>query len=709
MNFSVLLDRKKTLFFSGLIAAGLALVITKILPVQYAGEGGMVVETLAAGANAGAAADNSTSIVQTQIDVLMSKGLVSRVAHDLNLSPTTLIPAVRLPKPIVDNITTAMTSAKDLIHSVLDFDVDAVKPVDPNDRIIDYIQKHLQVTAKQGSKLITLRFLAATPNVAALVVNEIMNDSMGSDSKVQADRVAQVNDFIENQQIQMQKEITEAEKHLTAFVQSNNLPEVGGGGTSAALQLSKDEEALSVARQQLTLRQAAYNTLRKNGVEATQEALESATIQGLKNYQAQIVQQLGTLNTTDPRRLPLEQGLAGIRGQYAHELLLLQAAIDRNMQIAAAKVAALEDAVKSDMARSQNMSNASVTLKQLQSDVENKRTAFVAFQAQAGQLRSGAQQASAAHILFESVPPLRPANNYTVLGLLLGFFGGITAAGGTIMLRDAFGTRINTTYELENLTNLPTFGSLPDVKQLSNGTVVAARKNNRSLVTETFRSLWITIQSSQPRTGTTLLVTSSEVGEGKTMTASAIAQQFARDGFRVLLIDADLHRPRLANMYKANPTHYIEGVMNNLVTLEHAVCQPDFVRGSDEYSQGSLDCLLSNGQCRNPAKMILSDSFRQLLDVSKQRYDFVILDSPPVLRVKDPVLLATQCDWILFVVESNRVPSNLVAEATRRFPSKERDRMLTLLTRVKPSKLDRRDSYGGYDSTFDETKRIGFN
>lgn len=169
-------------------------------------------------------------------------------------------------------------------------------------------------------------------------------------------------------------------------------------------------------------------------------------------------------------------------------------------------------------------------------------------------------------------------------------------------------------------------------------------------------------------------MTSSEIGEGKTTVATALAQRFADDGFRVLLIDVDLRRPCLAGMLHLQPDHCIEAVLGNDVTVEQAK-----IRDAK---------LLADGRSRNPAKALLSKEFEQLLTASKQAYDFVILDSPPVLHVADPVCLANLCEYVLFVVEAGRVPGELVGVAARRFTDAERGRMFTLLTGVRANKID---------------------
>ena len=92
-------------------------------------------------------------------------------------------------------------------------------------------------------------------------------------------------------------------------------------------------------------------------------------------------------------------------------------------------------------------------------------------------------------------------------------------------------------------------------------------------------------------------------------------------------------------------------------------------------------------------RVLSSERFGQILALSRTLYDFVILDSPPALHVADPVLLGRYCEYIVFVVQAGRLPHELIAEALRRFSNEDRAKMVTLLTRVKRSLLDRRDYY----------------
>jgi len=402
--------------------------------------------------------------------------------------------------------------------------------------------------------------------------------------------------------------------------------------------------------------------------------------------EAKTLEQTYSLSASHPRRIDLQDRANGLRAQINKESKLVVASISRSVQIARARVQALETAVQKESELAQASTVAVSTLRQLTSDLEAKRQLYVAFLTGAGQARLAAAQAPSARILFQAVPPRKPINSFGALPLLFGFFAGAVGAAGIIVMRSTLSMKINSATEMAVATGLPMIGALPDFGRPHRGNLLVPQTDHR--VTETFRGMWLAMRSPR-KEGMAVLVTSSEVGEGKTTVAAALARRFADDGFHVLLVDADLRRPQLANTLKLRSERYLESVLSGHATLDEAVVYD---------TSSGLSCLLANGSTKNPIRSLSSDRFKQLITASRQVYDFVILDSPPVLNVADSVLLANFCQHIVFVVEAGRVPSALVNEAIRRFSEEDRAKMFTLLTRVRSSYLDKRDYYSGYAS-----------
>ena len=151
-----------------------------------------------------------------------------------------------------------------------------------------------------------------------------------------------------------------------------------------------------------------------------------------------------------------------------------------------------------------------------------------------------------------------------------------------------------------------------------------------------------------------ILVTSSLQSEGKSITATNLAISYAQTDRRVLLIDCDLRRPKMARLLK----------INNPVGLSNVLMDP-FLLGEAIMSSGlpNLDILLSGDIPPNPSELLSSPRMERLLAAVRGKYDIIILDTPPVNMVIDAVVLAPLTDGVLFVVRSNHSERGAVIHA----------------------------------------------
>jgi polysaccharide biosynthesis transport protein len=672
-----LLRSKRLILVSGLLTACLAFAIARFLPLQYASEGNLIVEHPASAATDPKSPSVLNGIL-TQVDVLKSPGLIRSSIRDL-ANVAGLEPTMRLPASVTEFFASLRTSISNLVRS------EDHASADPDSDKLAYIRDHLTVEAKENSSVISVQFVAGAPDTAASVVNAIMKTYIATVGGARDAEVAKADRWIAEQRVASWNEVEAAEQRVSQFLREHqNVTEVQGALTSS-IQLSKDQAQLALAQEELARLQASLDTVGNGDAGMADETLSSKSVQALKELEAKTLDSLYALSPADPRRLSLQDRLSGIRAQISKEGKLVAASIARNVKIARARVEALEATVRKETNVAQASTEAGATLRQLTSDLEAKRQLFVAFLTGAGQARLAAVQAPSARILFPAVPPRKPMHSFGIASIVFGFFAGVVGASGIVVLRSLFSMRINSTEEMAIATDLPVFGALPDFKKLASDMLALPAE---PLVRETFRGICLAMRPQQSD-GVTVLVTSSEISEGKTTVAAALARRFADDGFRVLLIDADLRRPQLAKTLKIGSEGSLESVLSGASPLEKAVTHD---------VRSGLDCLFSDGYSKSPIRSLSSSRFKELLATAKSRYDFVILDSAPVLHVADPILLASFCQHVLFVIEAGRVPATLVMEAIRRFPEPDRAKISTLLTRVPLRLMAKRDYYSGYSS-----------
>ncbi len=177
-----------------------------------------------------------------------------------------------------------------------------------------------------------------------------------------------------------------------------------------------------------------------------------------------------------------------------------------------------------------------------------------------------------------------------------------------------------------------------------------------SFVAEQFRSLRARIDSlATQRPLRSLVVTSSVPGEGKTITAVNLGIVMSMSLERkVLLIDADLRKPKIHRTLGLDPLAGLGEVLMGEAEIDKAVVRPEGLK---------LDVLGVRGLPPNPAELLASSRMRQLLDDLSRRYDTLIIDTPPTLSLPDSKTVSEQCDGIVFVVRANETPQDEVQAA----------------------------------------------
>lgn len=142
-----------------------------------------------------------------------------------------------------------------------------------------------------------------------------------------------------------------------------------------------------------------------------------------------------------------------------------------------------------------------------------------------------------------------------------------------------------------------------------------------------------------------IMVTSSLQGEGKSLTALNLSIALGQMDKKVLLVDCDLRRPRMARLLNITAPAGLSNLIMDFTLLDMAV-----VNSEDH----GIDLILSGDIPPNPAELLASNRMQKLVELMRGRYDYIILDSPPVDLVVDAVALSSQCDGVLFVVRADQ-------------------------------------------------------
>jgi succinoglycan biosynthesis transport protein ExoP len=289
--------------------------------------------------------------------------------------------------------------------------------------------------------------------------------------------------------------------------------------------------------------------------------------------------------------------------------------------------------------------------------------------------------------------PVAPKTEQNVaIGLVLGLLAGV----GLVLLINTLDRRVKSKEQLEEITGKPVVGSIPfrkDEDKEKGAEHLVPFREGHSPAAESFRRLRTNLQflnvDSPPRV---IVLTSSVATEGKSETAINLSLALAESGNRVLLIEADLRRPLVVS-YMSMPDKV--GLTNILSG------QAEFADVVQETRHEGVDLLACGPLPPNPSELLASEMARQLFEELRKVYDYVIIDSPPLLPVTDGALLSRIADGALLVVRSHRTTGDQVAQAVDNLEKADATLLGLVTVANRPAK---KGSNGYYDSYYYSTK-----
>ena len=184
-------------------------------------------------------------------------------------------------------------------------------------------------------------------------------------------------------------------------------------------------------------------------------------------------------------------------------------------------------------------------------------------------------------------------------------------------------------------------------------------------------------------------ITSVEAGEGKSTTSVNLAISFASVGLRTLFIDADTRNSLLSGTFKSNaPYKGLSNFLSGNADLNETICQTNV---------SGLDVIASGPVPPNPTSLLQNDNFRHLMDVARSRYDYVIIDTPPIGLVIDAAIIAHQVDASLLVTAAGKIKRRFVAKAIEQLEQSSSQFLGVVLNKVDMT-VDKYGAYGSYGS-----------
>jgi capsular exopolysaccharide synthesis family protein len=578
--------------------------------------------------------------VATQVGLLSSRAVAERTAQELNLANN---------------------------PDVVPQDRDASQRLNAATSIV---QRGLKVIPPEQGQLIKFTFDSTSPQLAALVANGVADSFINTSLQRRYEASAYARNFLERQINKTRGDLEKSERAVVAYAQQQGIITTPGGTTADGKPTGSDtnslqgeslvqlNQALAAATARRVAAEGAYRQAQATGPTTDVNAAVLPLRQQLAQLQAQYQQKREFMKPEHPEMQSLQAQINELQRQIGTQVS--QANSGRLNSLLADYRGALqaEHALQARVAQLKgdvlNLRGRSIQYTILQREVDTNRSLYDALLQRYKQIGvAGGIGMAPVSIVDRAQAPSFPYKPNLLLNLLiglgLGMVAGVAGAIGLEFINDTIKSREDVRRKLA----LACLGTVP--KTPAKDSFVDDLKNPTSIISEAYSAIVAALRfSTDEGTPKVLLVTSTRSGEGKSSSALAIAQNFARRGRRVLLIDSDLRKPA----FKAATDR--QGLSKLLTTDDqlgaHIV----------ETQHGNLWLLPSGPLPPNPADLLSTGRIRKIINEAKDAFDLVVIDGPPTLGLADAPLLAAAAGTALFVIESGKTRTRAAIEALNR-------------------------------------------
>jgi capsular exopolysaccharide synthesis family protein len=601
----------------------------------------------------------TTPVFQAQTRLLVSgraaagnSGLVERSAEQgerQGLDPQTLTEVVRSRALARATITrTKLWTTAEFAPLVADASSDDERSV----RLIDPLLGRLSAGIVPDTQVLVIGFEATDPAVAARVVNEVAKTFIERDRESLFSTATAAADWLTTRLAEQRKQVAASETALQEYRARFDALSLSERQNIVVQRLADLNASVTRAKTDRIGRETQYRIVQplKNNpgaLESNPLVAASPLVQTLKTQVGQLARQDAELSNRlgpkHPERVQVATALESTQDRLHAELAKVVAGIESDYQAAVASEESLTQALNQQKSEAFSLDRKGVEYAALEREAVSARQIYDALlqQTKEAAMTSELQQ-SAMRVVDTAEPPSAPVRPKRGQGLaaaaVMGILGGAAGAAGREYMR----RRVASPRDVEQRLGLPLLALVPR----SPGKEADTISGLSPLPAEAFRRLRANVMMGcgDQQLGNIVLVTSAAPGEGKSFVSSHLALSLAAVDQRVALIDADLRRPRLHTAFDRQRAPGLSDVLlGRRSTAE--VLRPVGTQG--------LALVPSGIPTKQAAELLSLQSFRTFLQDLRSDFDWIVIDSPPVMAVADAAVLAHDATGVLFVTSAD--------------------------------------------------------
>lgn len=634
-------------------------------------------------------ADQTTIGLQNQVEILRSATLLERVIEILRLNKTpefnpTLI---SLPPSFIERAADKLQVPQPIVERLVELglvrsaELRNLTPEEQSERLrahmLETIDHNLKLRPLPNSRVIEISYSSGDRVMAATIANAVGEQYIVVQAEIKRDAIAGASETLSMRVRDLESRLAAAEEAVR--VAQLELTLDSKYGTTL---ITKQLEALNLALSEARFDRSALEEQHQMVADAVgdidmyaliPEFRGSASISGDMAVERDILEEIAGIRAIvadeqNPQLIRLNARLDRVRRSMLIEAQNVEKSLAIAIAAAKKREAAFEEELRELEDRAVEHARSEMRISRLEREAEAARVIYETFLNRLQETREQVNlQTPDARFLTRAAIPLSSDNVSPLLTTAVGSFAGLAGGIALVFLLEMLNTGFREPGEIQTATGLPVLASIPMTGSRKRPTrlIRQALRTSDNALAESVRNLRTSLLfHGAEHTPKTIMFASSLQGEGKTTTALLMGALSRQMGRATLIVDCDLRRRTLAKgLVDAAPGGGLLALLDGRATLDQAI--------KIDRESGVHVLALEAGESmpRNPADVLSSQRFRDVIEELKKAYDLVLFDTPPVLAVTDARVVAQMVDAVVYIVAWTTTTKSTVAHGIKELES----------------------------------------
>ncbi|MCK8062883.1 polysaccharide biosynthesis tyrosine autokinase [Vibrio sp. 1CM7H] len=602
---------------------------------------------------------------QTQIAILKSNHIADKVIRELNLTQLTEFTRSGGLNQKIDQIK-SIPFVQDLLN-VAPSPKETAQFSESYYQALQAFRSKLDIEPVRNTQLVRIRFRSTDPKLATTIANAVGQAYIDANFEAKLVVTQNAATWLTNNSQKLEERLRNSEQALQEFLLKEGLIDINGIDEIYANELEELTRKLNVAVNKRIEAQTLIQLLRRKSSQSLDSLLSidefanQAQIRDLKLSEAQAAKNLSELaqryGPKHDRMIQAKAQLAEIQSRT--QQLIRDISFSKQQDLLAAK--AQEDMLRAELDNKksdfQSLGSQKARYEQLKREVESNKALYEAFLNREKETNATSDYKNVtARFTDKAIIPLFPVAPQRIKLVLIATFFGFAIACALVIILETMREVIRSTADVQEKLGVTCLGVIPMVKKRNlrkNGvSYTAYLDDEEKLFSEACRSVRTSLLLRLTNTKQKILpFTSAIPEEGKTSTSINMAVSFSKME-KVLIIDCDLRRPSIAKRF---------GIAESSPGLTHILTMDTPIKDCVTHiKEANLDVLSAGLIPPNPQELLASDRFKKLLEHFQNKYDRIIIDTPPLLSVSDALILGQYANGLITVIRSESTKSSLV-------------------------------------------------